>query len=132
MSIDLAWYQVDSQEILHYIFHPNWTWPDVYRLKQRADRMLQHSKHTIPVFFDFRLAPELPPGMLNHGRQIIETRHPQGMPLVVISPNPVIRNTFTIALRMLDDSAFLQDVVFVTSMVGAEGTIRRLLQQAQH
>ena len=127
MSIALSWYHVDSQEILHYIFNPNWTWPEVYTLKTRADRMLQSSKHAIPVFFDFRLAPQLPPGMLNHARKIIETRHPQGSPLVVVGGGQVIHNMFTIAERMLDDPTVLRDVRFVSSMAEAERYIRILM-----
>jgi hypothetical protein len=127
VSINLSWHHVNSQEILHYIFHPNWTWAEVYKLKVRADRMLQSSKHAIPVFFDFRLAPQLPPGMLNHARKIVETRHPQGSPLIVVGGGQVIYNTFKIAERMLDDPTLLSDVHFLASLPEAERYIQNLI-----
>ena len=129
MSIDLAWYQVDTQEVLHYIFYPNWTWSEIYQLKKRADSMLRSSKHAIPVFFDFSLAPQLPPGMLNHGRQIVETRHPQGSPLVIVGGEKVIYNTFKIAERMLNNNHLLDDVAFVPTMREAERFIRSRIMQ---
>ncbi|MDQ7027253.1 MAG: hypothetical protein Q9P44_17040 [Anaerolineae bacterium] len=131
MSIHLGWYHVDSQEILHYIFYPNWVWAEIYQLKKRADRMLQLSKHAIPVFFDFRLSSQLPPGMLNHGRQIVATRHPQGSPLVIVGGERLIYNTFKIAERMLNDPTLLDDVVFTKSMPEAEHFIRAQLYQQQ-
>jgi hypothetical protein len=127
VSITLAWHHVNSQEILHYIFHPNWTWAEVYKLKMRADRMLQSSKHAIPVFFDFRNAPQLPPGMLNHARKIVETRHPQGSPLIVVGGGQVIYNMFKIAERMLDDPTLLRDVHFFASLPEAERYIHSLI-----
>jgi len=114
VTVELVWNTIGNVDILSYVFQPGWDWHDFYEAKRKADTFLNISSHLIPIIFDFRAAPELPPGMITQMRQATESRHPKGKPLVFIGASPIIQNTYEVVKRMLDGhlEQLTEDIAF--------------------
>jgi hypothetical protein len=123
--IDVSWIEIDKQDVILFTFHPSWIWRNFHQAQNKVSKMLASSTRNFPIFFDFRNASNLPPGMIKEMRNIIEAWHPNGTPLVVIGGNQIIHNAFMVAGRMLNASALLEDIIFVGSFAAAEACLRR-------
>lgn len=123
--IDVSWLTIDGQDVILFTFHPSWTWRHFRKAQQKVGTMLEFSSTTFPVLFDFHHASNLPPGMIKEMRNIIESWHPNGTPLIVIAGNRIIYNAFAVVARMLSESNVLDGILFVDSLADAEASIRR-------
>lgn len=122
--IDVTWILIDRQEVILFTFRPAWTWQHFHQAQRKVHKLLTSSKMEFPIFFDFRNGTNLPPGMIKEMRNIIESWHPHGTPLVVIGGNRIIHNAFMVAGRMLNESQLIQDMTFVGSFPAAEAYLR--------
>jgi hypothetical protein len=114
-KIPLHWDTFGSQQVLVYDFQEGWTWKDFFDVKQVADRLLAELTAPVPLIFDLRGAPDLPPGMLTNTRAITETRHPNGTPVILVGASTIVQTTYDIVRRMLGERASLHtgDVVAI-------------------
>lgn len=122
--IDVSWITVAGQDVILFTFHPSWSWKTFHQAQQKVSTMLEYSTKKIPIFFNFQNASDLPPGMIKQMRDIIESWHPNGSPLLVIGGNRIIENAFNVAARMLHESQLLSDIFFVESILDAEDCLR--------
>src|SRR5262245_19966987 len=101
MLVELSKDTIAGREVLVYEFLPRWSWPDFYAIKETADALLEQATIPVPLIFDLRQAPDMPPGMLTHARRVAETRHPNGTPVIMLGASRIIRTTTNIIQRML-------------------------------
>ncbi len=116
MTIKLRWLDIANHPVLVYEFHTGWTWADFYIVKQRADTLLESSSVKIPLIFDFHHAPDMPPGMLKQTRNIAETRHLNGSPVIIVGASNIVQTTFNIVKRMIGNlpGDLMDDIEFVS------------------
>jgi hypothetical protein len=117
MKIELRWETIAEQRVLLYDFEAGWTWEDFYAVKALADPMLEAEANPVPLLFDLRHAPNMPPGMILQSRNVAESRHPKGSPVILLGANRLVQATFDIVKRMLGEQTekFTNDVVVLRS-----------------
>lgn len=113
MKIELRWETIAGKRVLLYEFQAAWTWEDFYATKTSADTMLEAETSPVPLIFDLRYAPNMPPGMILQSRNVAESRHTNGSPVILLGANRLIQATFDIVKRMLGEQTekFTNDVV---------------------
>jgi hypothetical protein len=113
MKIELRWEMVVAKRVLLYEFKAGWTWEEFYEIKTAADSMLEAETAPVPLIFDLRYAPNMPPGMILQSRNVAESRHTNGSPVILLGANRLIQATFDIVKRMLGENTekFTNDVV---------------------
>jgi hypothetical protein len=104
MKIELRWETMGDKRVLLYDFEPSWRWDDFYTVKAQADAMLEVENNRVPLIFDLRRAPNMPPGMILHSRNVVESRHPKGSPVILLGANRLVQAAFDIVKRMLGEN----------------------------
>lgn len=115
MAVDLTWETIAEQKVLWYWFRRGWTWEDFYSTKEQADIMLDDLDQPVPLVFDLRDAPDMPPGMITQAHKVAVTRHANGTPVVLFGASRVVQTTTSILRRMLGSVVhkFMGDVHFL-------------------
>jgi hypothetical protein len=115
MKISLRWETIGTRRVLYYEFQAGWTWEEFFAIKSEADPLLAAEEKPLPLIFDLRSAPNMPPGMILQSRNIAENRHPKGSPVILLGANRLVQATFEIVKRMLGEKAekLTGDVVVV-------------------
>lgn len=129
MKVSLRWETIGASRVLYYEFQPSWTWEEFFLIKAKADAMLDNEAIAIPLIFDLRRAPNMPPGMLVKAREVAESRHPKGSPVILLGANRLIQATFEIVKRMLGEKTeqFTHDVVVLPTWEDAAAYLKNRL-----
>lgn|GEM_PF-5879252 len=128
MAIEVRWDHINRYPVLVYEFYRGWTWKDFFDVKLRADTLLESSSVKIPLLFDLRRTPDMPPGMLKHTRKYAVNRQMNGSPIIVIGASKVVQTTFTIVARMIAGYAeheLTDDILFVAYWEDVPDSLRR-------
>lgn len=130
MSIDLRWHPIESVNSLYYHFKLGWSWEDFFAVKRKADTMLKNLDEVVPLIFDLRDAPDMPPNMLTQAYRIAISRHPNGSPVIFLGANWMVENTLQVVRRMLGklSERYTGDLLFFQTLEEAEAY---LVQQAE-
>ena len=105
MKITVRWEIIGGKRVLYYEFQPAWNWDEFFAIKAEADPMLAGEEKPVPIVFDLRYAPNMPPGMIVQSRNVAESRHPNGSPVILMGANRLVQATFDIVKRMLGENS---------------------------
>lgn len=127
MQITVSWFD-DQHTILLYTFDPRWTWEDFIETKSVADPMIDAAGRDIALIFDARRIRHLPLNSLTYAREMVETRHPQGRPVIIVGENLIVRTIYHLVERVAGQ--FMRDFSVVESLDEAVAVIAHYREQS--
>jgi hypothetical protein len=104
MGIQVVW---DNPEktIIRQTFDAIWTWSDFYAAKYRVDSMMNGVGQPVGLIFEMPPDVLMPPNVLSHGKNYIDTRHPSLYMIVISGTNIILESLFTIFRKIYPSTA---------------------------
>jgi hypothetical protein len=95
MGIHVEW-DNQTHTTIRQIFDQHWTWDDFYGAKQRVDAMIDTVHRPVGLILDMPPNVVMPPNALSHGKQYIDTEHPNLCLIVIVSTNQVLQTLYNL------------------------------------
>jgi hypothetical protein len=95
MGIHVKW-DNQTHTTIRQIFDQYWTWDDFYGAKLRVDAMIDTVHQPVGLILDMPANVVMPTNALSHGKQYIDTEHPNLYLIVIVSTNQVLQTLYNL------------------------------------
>ncbi|MEO8606916.1 MAG: hypothetical protein ABI690_03495 [Chloroflexota bacterium] len=95
MGIHIEW-DNQTQTTIRQVFDPHWTWDDFYGAKQKVDAMIDAVQQPVGLILDMPANVVIPANALSHGKQYIDTEHPNLFLIVIVSTNQLLQMLYSV------------------------------------
>lgn len=114
MAVSIQWDNPDKTRIL-ISYRDAWTWEQLYSAMEECTYMIDGVPHTVHIIHDWQHTSTLPPGAMNHMRNLIEKRHPHSGVVVFVCENKTFTALWHVFSRFY--AKLLEDHFMLTNSV---------------
>ena len=125
MGIHIEW-DNQTHSTIRQIFDQHWTWDDFYGAKRRVDAMIDTVHQPVGLILDMPPNVVMPPNALSHGKQYIDTEHPNLCLIVIVSTNQVLQTLYNLFGKVYPIATHR------VRMVASLDAARNILAQTRH
>lgn len=120
MRITVAWLS-EEEQVLHIIFHANWTWDDFQEMRQKAQALTQNTANEVHVIMEFDPdAGLLPSNALYNLSRAAESAMPNMGLVIMVMPSQFWRVVITLLKRLIPHSAMQKNHIVASRQAALE------------
>lgn len=129
MPVEMQWYNPEKT-IYHAQYIGNWTWDELYRALENANRDFDTVKHKVDVLQDWSRCGKFPPNIVSNSRNLIDKMHPNAGISMMVGGSMLLKslwqvfsqlNTFTTGKRTFLFANTLEEAVHIIEIERKRG-----------